>query len=142
GPARDGGAVPRASPWLPSRSTLRGLAGLLADDLVLVADPLALVGLGLADLPDVRGRLADELLVAATDDDGRRGRNLELDPGRVRDEDRVRVPHLDLQIRAPHDGAIADPHDRPALLEGRGAAGHHVRHQRAREAGCAAVELL
>ena len=41
------------------------LAGLAADDLALVADALALVGLGGADLADLGGELADRLLVGA-----------------------------------------------------------------------------
>src|SRR3954454_13841410 len=51
--------------WGPSRSgaSLRRLAGLAQHALVGVADPLSFVGSGLAYLADLRGPLADELLV-------------------------------------------------------------------------------
>ena len=52
-----------------SHLLLAGLAGLAQDALALVADALALVGLGLADGADVGGDLADDLLVDAVDDD-------------------------------------------------------------------------
>src|SRR5205823_6053011 len=45
------------------------LSGLATDDLALVADALALVRLGLADLPDVGGGFADLLLVDPGDDE-------------------------------------------------------------------------
>src|SRR6476469_8913862 len=55
-------------------ASLRRLAGLAEDALVGVADALALVRLGLADLADVGRHLAHELLVEALDGDtGRRG---------------------------------------------------------------------
>ena len=47
-----------------------------------VADALALVRLGLADLADVGRDLTDQLLVEAAHDDARRLRNLERDAGR------------------------------------------------------------
>ncbi len=62
---------------------LRGLAGLAQHALAGVADALALVRLGLADLADVGRDLADELLVEAAHDDARRLRNLERDAGRA-----------------------------------------------------------
>ena len=45
--------------------SLTSLSDLAADVLAGVADALALVGLGLAQLADVRGDLADQLLVDA-----------------------------------------------------------------------------
>src|SRR6476661_6991146 len=54
-----------------SRRLLRRLAGLAQHALVGVADALALVRLGLADLADVGGHLADELLVEALHRDAR-----------------------------------------------------------------------
>src|SRR5690348_8194953 len=56
---------------------LGGLAGLAPHALADVPDALALVRLGLAELADVGGDLADELLVEATHDDARRLRHLE-----------------------------------------------------------------
>src|SRR6478736_1619056 len=98
---RGDGAAGAPFAWFsrPSGGTsLRCLAGLLPHVLVLVADPFALVGLGLADLPDVGGHLADLRLVVATNHDlGRRG-DLELDPIRLLDEDGMGVPDLHLQI--------------------------------------------
>ena len=63
--------------WLLLAADLAGLAGLAADLLAGVADALALVRLGLAGRADLRGDLADELLVDA--DDGEAGRVLDLE---------------------------------------------------------------
>src|SRR3990172_9337301 len=116
GPGRGGERAPSAWSSHPSGGTLRGLTGLLAHVFVLVADPLALVGLGLADLADVGGDLADLLLVvAAHHDRGGRG-GFELDPIGRGHVDRVRVPHLDLEILTLHRGPVAHAHDRQALL--------------------------
>src|SRR6266508_4018724 len=60
--------------------SFRALPRLAADVLVDVADALALVRLGLADLADVGRHLADELLVGAPDDDAGRDGHLEGDP--------------------------------------------------------------
>src|SRR6476660_230376 len=59
---------------------LPGLAGLAQDALAGVADTLALVGLGLADLADVGRHLADQLLVRPPDGDAGGARHLEGDP--------------------------------------------------------------
>src|SRR5579863_2508363 len=56
------------------------LANLPGDVLALVADPLALVGLGLALFADDRRDLADLLLGCALDDDPGGLGHLELDP--------------------------------------------------------------
>src|SRR6188472_1642464 len=91
---------------------LRRLAGLAQDALVGVANPLALVGLGLADLADVGRYLAHELLVVALHRDaGGRG-HFELDArGRV-DRDRVRVADLELEAVRPRGGrAVPDADD-------------------------------
>src|SRR6476660_9500314 len=58
-------------------ASLRRLAGLAQHALVGVADALALVRLGLADLADVGCHLTDELLVDAGHDDAVRRRDLE-----------------------------------------------------------------
>src|SRR5215831_16725752 len=52
------------------------LANLSADELALVADALALVGLRRAHLPDLGSRLPHDLLVGALDDDLGRRRDL------------------------------------------------------------------
>src|SRR5689334_15727952 len=56
------------------------LPDLPADVLALVADALALVGLGRAHLPDLGGGLPDGLLVDAAHDHLGGRRHLELDP--------------------------------------------------------------
>src|SRR3546814_19935157 len=60
---------------------LARLSGLLGDVLAEVPDALALVGLGLADLADVGGDLADRLLVDAPDHYAVRSGHLEGDAG-------------------------------------------------------------
>src|SRR5262245_6774330 len=123
--------------------SLRRLAGLAEDALVGVADALALVGLGLADLADVGRHLAHELLVEPLDRDaGGRG-NLERDAlGRV-DRDWVREAELQLELRrALGDGAVADADDLELPGEAGRHAGDHVRDERASEAVEGAVLAL
>src|SRR4029453_8390701 len=71
------------------RGSLGGLAGLLPYVLALIPDALALVRLGLADLPDLRGDLTDQLLVDASNHDPRGRRHLELDAVRRTERDGV-----------------------------------------------------
>src|SRR4051794_29421352 len=66
-------------------------------------------------------------------DDARRLRDLELDAVRRLDRDRVRVAEGELEVAALELGAIADALDLQALLEARGDALDHVRHERARQ---------
>src|SRR5262245_24139987 len=68
-----------------------GLAFLAPDDLVFVANALALVRLGLAHVADVGGELADLLLVGALDDDGVGVGHLDGDALRRLERDRVGV---------------------------------------------------
>ena len=123
--ARGGARDLLAHPAVPPLSVLTGLVRLI-DVLVYfadlpalrrtrssgVADALALVGLGLADLADVGGDLADELLVDAPDDDaGRRGTSKVMPVGRL-DGDRVREADRELElVRALRHGAVADADD-------------------------------
>ena len=110
------------------------LPDLAGDVLAAVADALALVGLGRAALADVRGDLADELLVDAAHDDFGRLRDLELDAlGRL-DRDRVRVAERHLQALAFQRRPVADALDLQFLLEAVGDALDHVRDQAAGEA--------
>src|SRR6266511_4158966 len=137
-----GARGPGASSRRPLLRPLGGLPGLLADELALVPDPLALVGLGLADLPDVRGGLAHQLLVDAPDGDpGRRG-DLELDPLRRPHVHGVGEPQGQLEVRLLQDGPVPHPHDLQSLLVALGHALHHVRDQRAGEPVEAAVESI
>src|SRR2546421_5122054 len=119
-------AVPRTflrtRRWRRSRATcrfcisasalLRRLAGLAQHALVDVADALALVRLGLADLADVGGHLADQLLVEAAHRDAGGRRYLELDSLRCVDRDGVREPELEVDPARPgRRGAVAHAHD-------------------------------
>src|SRR4051794_25819755 len=72
----------RRLPSLFLAADLAGLAGLAADLLARVPHALALVRLGLARLADLRGDLADELLVDADDREMGRVLDLEADAGR------------------------------------------------------------
>jgi hypothetical protein len=77
-----------------------------------VADALALVGLGLAQLADVGRGLADELLVDALDAEPGGAVDGEGDALRGVERDRVGVAELELQLgRALRQHAVADPDD-------------------------------
>src|SRR5712691_9245322 len=73
------------------------LAFLAANRLVAVLDPLALVGLGRAERPDLGGDLADALAIGAADGDC--GRPLAGDPHILRDRiaDVVAVAKLQIE---------------------------------------------
>src|SRR6476660_5143484 len=137
-------AVPRTFArtrrWRRRRPSLTVRLGTLADlsphVLALVADPLALVRLGRAHLADLRGRLADHLLVGALDEDLSRGRHLEGDALPRLDRDRMRVTDVQLQVGALERGAVADALDLELLLEALRDALDHVRH----ECPCQAVQ--
>src|SRR5689334_17939555 len=93
-------------------SSLGRLPGLPEHPLVGVADALALVGLGLADLADVGGDLADELLVDARHLDARRDGRGEGDALGGVDVHRVAEPQRHLEPRGRGGrGAVADAHD-------------------------------
>src|SRR5579864_2339134 len=129
--------LPRTRLWRRARPSLTVRLGTLsylpAHVLALVADALALVRLGGADLANLCSRLADLLLVGALDDDLRRHGDLERDAGARLDRDRVRVPHLELEVGALERGAVADALDLQALLEALRHALDHVGDERARE---------
>src|ERR1700726_4601963 len=107
------------------------LSDLALDVLALVANALALVGLGRALLADDRRGLADQLLGDAFYDNARRLGDLELDPIRCDDGNRVRVADGELQVPALQLGAIPDALDLQPLLITGGDALHHVRDERA-----------
>src|SRR5688500_3454951 len=113
---------------------LTRLPDLAADVLAGVADTLALVRLRLADLADVRGDLADLLLVDAAHDEAGRGLDLERDAlGRLH-RHRVAEPERELQAAALGDDAVADAHDLQRLLVALGDAGDHVGDERTGQA--------
>ena len=114
---------------------LTGLAGLADDVLALVADALALVRLGLAEVADLGGHLADPLLVDATHDDLRGCRHLEADAVGCGVVDRVAVAERQLEgVVALGRGAVADADDLELLGELVGDAFDHVGHERTDEA--------
>src|SRR3954451_4367790 len=85
---------------------LAGLAGLAPDLLAGVADALALVRLGLAGRTDLRGDLADELLVDPDDREARGVLDLEADPGRRIDLDLVAVAEVQRELLAVLRGPV------------------------------------
>src|SRR5262245_20132713 len=109
------------------------LADLSADELALVADALALVRLGRADLADLGRGLAHHLLVDALDDDLRRRRHLELDSLARLDPDRVGEADLKLEVGARERRAVAHALDLEPLFEALGDALDHVGDERARQ---------
>src|SRR6266487_6358520 len=83
-----------------SHDSLTCLSGFAADDFALVPHALALVRVRPAQPADVRGHLADLLLVDALDGEPGRGLDAERDAVRCRDHDRVREPERELQVTA------------------------------------------
>src|SRR3990172_1270912 len=109
---------------------LAGLAGLAPHVLPFVANALALVGLRRADAADLRGHLADELLIDPLNVDPVRPLHLQRDPRRRLHIDRVRVAHGDLDVLAQLLRAVADALQLQRLLEPVLHAVHHVGQQR------------
>src|SRR4029077_2243619 len=97
--------------------SLTSLSDLAADVFAGVAHALALVGLGLAELADVRSDLADQLLVDALDAETGPTVHRDCDDsGRV-ERDRVAVAELELQLgRAFGQEAVTDAPDLEPLL--------------------------
>src|SRR5581483_5697405 len=130
---------PRTRRWRRARACrvesfiLGPLPDLAADVLSLVANPLALVGLGRPHAPDLGRSLTDRLLVDPLDDDLRRRGHLEGDAGARRDHDRVREADGELEVGAPQRRAVADALNLEPLLEALRDAIDHVRDQRPRE---------
>src|SRR3954451_18740540 len=132
--------MPDRSAWwsAPRRSGRTGwascaLADLPGHVLALVADPLALVGLGRPLLADHRGDLAHLLLGRALDDDARGLRHLELDALRRLDRHGMGVPERELQVAPLELRPVADALDLQRLGEAGPDALDHVGEQRARE---------
>src|SRR5450759_4304482 len=122
----------RERPRTPIRRSYAGscaLAHLALDVLALVADALALVGLGRALLADDRRSLPDELLRDALDDHAGRLRHFEFDAVRRGDGNRVGVADGQLEVLALQLGAIADALDLQPLFEARRHTLDHVRDQ-------------
>src|SRR4051794_10073234 len=106
------------------------LLAFLADDrLGLVLDALALIGLRRPEGADLRGDLADALLVGAADRDAGRLVAPDLDVLRDREDDVVAVAQLQLQVLALHRRAIADAVDLQRLPEALRDTQHQVARQ-------------
>src|SRR6476661_4426997 len=115
--------------------SLTSLSDLAADVLARVAHALALVRLGLAQLADLGGGLADELLVDALDAELGRTVHGEGDSFGGVERDRVRVAELELQLGRPlRQDAVTHAHDLELLLVAVGDTDDHVVDQRAGEA--------
>src|SRR5665647_1880101 len=110
------------------------LAYLAADLLAGVPNTLALVGLGLADLTDVRRDLAHLLLVDATDRQLGRALHREGDAGRGRHRNRVREAEGELEARALGRHTVAGSDDLQLLLVAVRDAGDEIRQERSGEA--------
>src|SRR5947208_12319092 len=117
----------RASSGLP----LVSFAIFPAYVLALVANSLALVGLRRAHLAHLGGDLADLLLVNALDEHRRRIGDLEGDPLRWLDYDRVREADVQLQVGAAQRRPVAHALQLEPFLEALRDALDHVRDQRA-----------
>src|SRR4051794_1728779 len=118
-----------------SRQLFRaGLSGLLLQNLAGVPDALLLVGIGLAQAPDVGGDLADQLAVDAGHGDVRLLVDRHVDPRRDVVDDRVRVAEREDHLLALELGAIADADDVELALEAVGDAGDRVGDETARQA--------
>src|SRR5262245_33537477 len=128
-----GGAAPAAH--MRSRPGARhvlltSLPGLAADLLARVPHALALVGVWLAKLADVRGDLADLLLVNALDDEPGGGLDPEGDPFGRAHHHRVAETERELQVPAPGLHPVANADDLEGLGVARRHASHHVGDQR------------
>src|SRR5437762_2329254 len=111
-----------------STCLLTRLPGLAAHLLALVADTLALVRLRRPDLADVRGHLADLLLVDALDDEPGRSLHPEGDPLRGPHRHGVAEPEGELQVAALGYHAVPGADDLQRLGVALRDAGHHVGH--------------
>src|SRR5581483_7732113 len=100
--------------------------------LVGVAHAFALVGFGRTERANLRGYLADQLLVGALHHEIRLIRRFDRDAVGNRVDDRVRIAEREIQLLALHGGAETDADDGELLLEPLGDAGNHIVRQRAR----------
>src|SRR5262245_41550320 len=128
---------------LPKPERPLGLLGFLQGDFFAgVAHALALVGLRRTERADLRGDLADALLVGALDQDLGLGRHRDGDAFRGLEHDRVREAERQVEVLAGERGAIADTDQLQLLLVALADALHHVVEKRARGTRGAAVLAL
>src|ERR1700683_2258373 len=98
-----------------SHDLLTSLPDLAADYLALVPHALALIGVGLAELADLRGHLAHHLLVDAFHDKPGGGLDPGVDPFGGGDRHRVAEPERELQVASPGLDPVADADDLQGL---------------------------
>src|SRR6478735_1741303 len=113
---------------------LTSLSDLAADLLARIAHALALVRVGLAQLADVCGNLANLLLVDALDRESGRVLDGEGNALRRLDGDRVAVAEGELEVTALGGHAVTGAVDLHLLLITLGHTEHHVGDQRAGQA--------
>src|SRR5262245_305599 len=109
-----------------SHDLLTSLSDLAADDLALVAHTLALVRVGLAKLADIRGDLADLLLVDALDMEPGGRLDLEGDALGCLDENRMAEAEGELERGPPRLHTVTHALDLQCLLIAVGHTDHHV----------------
>src|SRR5260221_1793744 len=124
------------------RRGAEALAGLALDDLSVVADALALVGLRRTALADGGGDVADLLLVGAEEDDVRRVRGTDLDARGHRNGHRLVEANVQHDLVALSGGVPTDALDLELLLVSLGHADDHVLDQGARHAVPGADEAV
>src|SRR4051794_16887028 len=105
---------------------LTGLSDLATDLLACVANALALVRVGLAQLADVGGDLADQLLVDALHREAGRVLDGKVDAVRSLDGDGVAVAEGELEVAAPGRDTVAGAVDLHLLLVALGDPEDHV----------------
>src|SRR5262245_55028714 len=123
---RAGAGLPAPSDLGDSHVLLSSLPDLAAGQLAGVTHALALVRIGLAELADIRGDLADLLLVDPLDDEPGGGLHPQRDAVRRGDRHRVAVAEGELHPAAPGLDPVPDPDDFQGLAVPLGHAGHHV----------------
>src|SRR5215467_6075287 len=131
---RAGAGLPAPSALGDSHVLLSSLPDLAADLLAGVTHALALVRIGLAELADVRGDLADLLLVDPLHDDPGGGLHAQGDAIRRGDRHRVAVAERELHPAALGLHPVSDTDDLQRLAVPVGHAGHHVGDQATRQA--------
>src|ERR1700687_3353170 len=119
-----------------------GLAFLATHLLIVVTNTLALVRLRLAHAPNLRGKLADLLLVRAADDDRGRIHQFNRDAIRRLHLNRVGIADREDNAFLVHTRLVTDALDLEFSLESLGHAFYHVGEQAAREAMQRAIQTL
>src|SRR5699024_6535502 len=121
----------RSFPVCQRPSLLTSLSDLATDDFAGVAHTLALVRFGTAPLPEVRGGLADQLLVDSVNGDLRLSVDAEGDSLRRFDGDRVAVAEGELEVRSLGQDTVTGSDDLEGLRVAFGHTADHIVDERA-----------